>query len=128
MVHMNLVEKFIVENDESGARIDQFITSRKGSFSRKLLSSLCENGHVSCNGKTVLKKYKKVETGDEVTVDAVVDSPENNIVEAERIPLDIIYEVFTQSHNIPECWTIFKLVLTLSQCCILLLFVWICAG
>lgn len=91
----NAIQSFSVFNNESGLRIDQFISSRKPLLSRNLLASLYIDGHVLCNEKIVLKKNKKVHFADNVAVNFTNIENKNTEIIPERIPLDILFEVFS---------------------------------
>lgn len=77
------------EEDETGKRIDVYIAEYKDGLSRSRVQKLIEGGFVSINGKTVKSNYK-LRKGDIIEVE--IPDPEPLEIEAENIPLDIIYE------------------------------------
>ena len=74
---------------EAGQRIDAHIAARVPELSRSRVAQLLEGGHVRLNGG-VPRKSERVAAGDVVEVD--VPAPEPSGVEAEPIPLDIVFE------------------------------------
>lgn len=77
------------EEDEIGKRIDVYIAEYKEELSRSRVQKLIENGLVTVNGKAVKSNYK-LRKGDILEVE--IPDPEPLGIEAEDIPLDIIYE------------------------------------
>ena len=77
------------EEDEIGKRIDVYIAEYKEELSRSRVQKLIENGLVTVNGKAVKSNYK-LRKGDILEVE--IPDPEPLEIEAENIPLDIIYE------------------------------------
>lgn len=76
-----------VEN--SGKRIDVFISGNVNELTRSAVQGLIEKNKVSVNGKPINKNYK-LKSGDNITVEI----PEPQIMDAvpENIPLEIVYE------------------------------------
>ena len=79
--------EFICTADDSGTRIDKFISI--DGVTRSRIQKLIEDGNVSVNGKPVKTNYKLKEN-DLVTVE--MPEPEILDIKAENIPLDIVYE------------------------------------
>ena len=77
------------EEDEIGKRIDVYIAEYNEELSRSRVQKLIENGLVTVNGKAVKSNYK-LRKGDILEVE--IPDPEPLEIEAEDIPLDIIYE------------------------------------
>ena len=77
------------EEDEIGKRIDVYIAEYKEELSRSRGQKLIENGLVTVNGKVVKSNYK-LRKGDILEVE--IPDPKPLEIEAEDIPLDIIYE------------------------------------
>jgi len=77
------------ETDEIGKRIDVYISSYKDELSRSQVQKLIENGLVTVNGKTTKNNYK-LRKGDIIEIE--IPDPEPLEIEAENIPLDILYE------------------------------------
>ncbi len=79
--------KFTTTN--SGERIDSFLASMLENITRSAVTALIENGCVTINGTSVKKNYK-LKLGDEISV--TLPDPKPLDVEAENIPLDIVFE------------------------------------
>lgn len=75
--------------NESGIRLDKFISVANVSLSRSAAVNLIENSGVTVNDKLVDKKYKLSE-GDVVVLQ--IPDPVPYEAKAENIPLDIVYE------------------------------------
>ena len=83
-----MTEYFTVENDE-GERIDRYLAEELEGRSRSYLQKLMKDGYVKVDGKPVKPNYRLV-LGDEVEVGFPdVEEPK---IQAEDIPLDILYE------------------------------------
>lgn len=76
-------------NDDSGSRIDKYISDNIATLTRSAAQGLMENGSILVNGKIIAKNYK-LRAGDEIRIEI----PEPQPMEAipEDIPLDIVYE------------------------------------
>ncbi len=77
-------------DEDAGLRLDAFIGCNTDELSRSYAVKLIEKGHVRINGDIVTSKKQKVFRGDAVEID--VPEPELLKVEAEDIPLEIVYE------------------------------------
>ena len=80
---------YIVEEKDAKVRIDKAISDRDPELSRVAIQRLIENGKILVNGKNTKASYKLV-AGDEVTIEK--EEPVEVKLEAEEIPLDVIYE------------------------------------
>ena len=80
---------FYVTDAVAGCRLDKAITLLCPDLSRNSAQQLIESGNILVNGVVSNKKYSVV-SGDVVSVD--FPEPTNLSVEAENIPLDIVYE------------------------------------
>lgn len=78
---------FKIEN-ETG-RIDKYLTKQLKTVSRSKIQNLIAKGHIVVNGEEIKTNYK-IETGDKIVV--TIPEPEPVNVQAQNIPLDIIYE------------------------------------
>lgn len=78
----------IFEKDES-ERIDKFLVSELPSMSRALIQKMIDEGFVIVNDEEIKPSYK-LKKGD--VIDITVNDPVLDNIEAENIPLDIIYE------------------------------------
>ena len=79
---------YIPEPEEEGKRIDSFLAERM-EMSRSAIQQLIADGLVMSDGKPVTKSLA-VKQG--MNIEAVLAEPENCGIEAENIPLDIVYE------------------------------------
>ena len=78
-------------NDEmKGTRLDLVLSACLEEFSRSFIQKLFENGRISVDGEVCREKKTKAAAGSIVVID--VPEPEKLEVEAEDIPLDIVYE------------------------------------
>lgn len=82
-------ELFIVNEGENGLRLDKAVSVLCNDLSRSAAQSLIDDGCVLVNGKQSNKKAI-VKTGDEISVE--LPEPKALNIEAEDIPLDIVYE------------------------------------
>ena len=82
-------ELFIVNENENGLRLDKAVSVLCSDVSRSAAQLLIDDGCVLVNGKQSNKKTI-VKTGDEISV--ALPEPKVLNVEAEDIPLDIVYE------------------------------------
>ena len=70
-------------------RVDQYLVDRIGYLSRAEVQRLIEEGFVTVNGKTTKSSYRP-KLGDRVKIDA--PPPRSHTIEAEDIPLTVVYE------------------------------------
>lgn len=83
------METLLVEKEETGLRLDLFLSKRLPEYSRSYMQSLIEEELVLVNGQTA-KKRRKMEEGDEIEVEFALTKEIDLLPEA--IPLDILYE------------------------------------
>lgn len=81
--------RLAVPTEAAGERLDAHLAARMPELSRSRVARLIGEGAVLLNGRRA-RKSERVEPGDTVEVD--VPDPEPSRVEAEPIPLDIVYE------------------------------------
>ena len=81
---------FIINEEQKSTRIDLVLSLQLQEVSRSFVQKLLEKGAVTVNGKVCDSKKYKVCEGDEIEI--VIPEPEELKVEAENIPLDIVYE------------------------------------
>ena len=74
---------------EAGVRIDVYIAGRIPELSRSRIAQLLAAGHIRLNG-AVPRKSVITTAGDVIDVD--IPAPAPSAVEAENIPLSIVYE------------------------------------
>ncbi len=80
---------FVVNEENSGDRIDKIVSIYCDSLSRSASQKLIDDGHVTVNSLIITKNYK-VKTNDRITV--IMPKPKELEIVAEDIPLDIRYE------------------------------------
>ncbi len=80
---------FTVDDSDASVRLDKLISLCLDGYSRSFIQNLFDTEAVKCNGKTVSKSFKP-KTGD--TVEFIVPEPKELSLEAENIPLEIMYE------------------------------------
>ncbi len=81
---------FIIEKKYEGTRMDSVLSLLLPEYSRSYLSKLIEDGAVTVGDRTETSKKYKVKEGDEIRLSVPEAKPLE--VEAEDIPLDIVYE------------------------------------
>ena len=79
----------IVEAAETGKRLDALLAEAMPEMSRSSIQKLLENGLVKTSGKAVKKNYK-ASAGEVFEIE--VPEPEAVSIEAQDIPLDVVYE------------------------------------
>ena len=80
---------FLIEEEQSGERIDKFLAEVLPDLSRSYIQKLIKDEHVTANQKIVKSNYK-LNAEDQVSLE-VPELKEPDIV-AENIPLDVLYE------------------------------------
>lgn len=81
--------KIVVKEENEGKRLDAFIASEVEILSRMRVKKLINEHNVLVNEKIEKESYR-VKQGDTVVI--IVEPPKETKLEAEKIPLDIIYE------------------------------------
>lgn len=89
MFEENIEEEFQFNVEKNSGRIDKYLTQELETMSRSKVQNLIAAGFVFVNGETIKSNYK-LEAGDSIAV--YVPEPEAVNVEAEDLPIDIIYE------------------------------------
>lgn len=82
-------QSLTVDAEDAGIRIDRYLSGELPEHSRTFLQKLIENGQVLNNGEPVRSKTL-VQAGD--VIDITIPQPQPLKIEAEDIPLDILYE------------------------------------
>lgn len=82
-------EIFIIDAADAAKRIDVWLTSVLGDFSRSYVEKLIEEGNATVNGRNVKSGYR-LKANDKVEVN--IPEPKVLEVKAEQIDLDIIHE------------------------------------
>lgn len=80
---------FQVEKENTGIRIDKYLSDNMEDISRSYLQKLLKDKSITVNNKAIKANYK-VQEGDMVSV--FVPEPEEPDILPEEIPLDILYE------------------------------------
>lgn len=80
---------FLVSQETAGTRVDKLLADSMDGFTRSGIQHLLSEGNVTCGAKPITKNYKCRE-GDEIKVFVPDAKPFD--VEAQDIPLDIVYE------------------------------------
>lgn len=81
---------FFINDEQQSTRIDLVLSLQLQEVSRSFVQKLLEKGAVTVNGTVCDSKKYKVKEGDEIEI--TVPEPEELKIEAENIPLDIVYE------------------------------------
>ena len=83
------MNSWFVDTDANNMRIDRFISERMSDTSRSYIQKLIKDERVTVDSKVVKSNYK-VKEGEWVEI--VLPEPVSLDIEAENIPLDILYE------------------------------------
>ena len=83
------MNKRIVVNENEDIRLDAYISKKIKDLSRMTVKRLLDEENILVNGKTPKASYK-VSTGD--VIDIKIDDPKEIKLEAQDIPIDVIYE------------------------------------
>lgn len=86
----NHIVNLKIDEDTEGKRLDAVIPGAVEGISRSFVQKLFEHGMITVNGSICREKKYKAKTGDIISLK--IPEAEKLIVEAENIPLDIIYE------------------------------------
>jgi 23S rRNA pseudouridine1911/1915/1917 synthase len=87
---MNNTIKFLVNENNSGQRLDVFLTENISHLTRSFLKKLIEKEQVKLNKKILTSPSTKVKVKDQISIN-IIESDEQNI-KPKRIELDIVYE------------------------------------
>lgn len=80
---------YLVEAEDSGKRLDAYLSEKINDFSRSAVTKNIQKELVKVNNKSISKSYK-VQIGDEIMV--IIEDPEPLDVLPQNIKLDIVYE------------------------------------
>lgn len=89
MSEENTILNFSVSSEDTGKRLDAFLAENIEDWSRARLQRLITEGDVSVNEKDAKSSYK-LRGGEEIEVELTAPIVES--VEAENIPLEVVYE------------------------------------
>ena len=81
------LKTFIVENEETGKRIDAYLAGKDGDISRVAVQRLIKEEKILVNDKKVKASYK-VQEGDSITVEE--EQAKEIELKAQNIPVEII--------------------------------------
>lgn len=81
--------RFTITEETAGDRIDRYLAEQVPDLSRSQIQTLIENGDVLVDSRQVKPNYK-LKPGDAVSL--ITPEPEPAELQAENIPLDIVYE------------------------------------
>ncbi len=84
-----MIRRFRVGSPSAGTRLDLFLASACSDMSRSRLQKLIAEGAVRVDGGSARRSHV-VRAGEEISVD--VPEPRESVLEAEDIPLSILYE------------------------------------
>ena len=82
--------EIVVDKESNGKRIDAFLSNNFEQVSRSYIVKLIEEGNVTVNGTEQKTKKGKVKENDLIKI--VIPEPEVLKVEAQDIPIEIVYE------------------------------------
>lgn len=82
--------QFYIEEEQKGTRIDLVLSLSLPDTSRSFIQKLFEKGNILVNGKPCTSKKYKVAASD--LVEITIPKPVDLQIEAEDIPIDIVYE------------------------------------
>ncbi len=77
--------------NKSGIRLDKFLADNIDEFSRSQLQKYIKNGNITVNGEIKPVKYC-INLGDKIHIDISDEIYDNDFVEPQDIPIDIIFE------------------------------------
>ncbi|MDP4119015.1 MAG: RluA family pseudouridine synthase [Bacillota bacterium] len=80
---------FYIGEEDAGTRIDKFLGDSIEGITRSYIQKVIEDGGLTANGKPCKASYK-LRCGDEINFE--LPEPRELSIEAEDIPLDVIYE------------------------------------
>ena len=83
------MKEYIINEELEGVRLDKVVTELDKEISRATAQRLIEEENILVNGKKAKASYK-VTTGDKVSIEK--PKAKEICLEAEDIPLDILYE------------------------------------
>ena len=83
------LEKYIVEKEEQGERIDSYLAKKNENLSRGAIQRLIKEEKILVNNKKIKASYK-VQENDNVTLEE--EKPKEIKLEAQDIPVEILYE------------------------------------
>ncbi len=90
---MKKTVKFIVDEVDEGQRLDKFLSSKLSDYSRNVVQKFIKESFVfDAKNQPVINQKLIVNIGDEFFVNIPDINKNDSVMEAENIPLDILYE------------------------------------
>ena len=83
------MEKYIVNQEEQGKRLDIYVVNKSSELTRTAVQRLIEQEHILVNGRKQKASYKVLE-GDIITIERV--EAKSIELKAQEIPIEIVYE------------------------------------
>ena len=83
------MEKYVIDIEHSGNRIDKALSMIDSNLSRMTVQRLINDGKILVNNKSVKVSYK-TKVGDEITIEE--EEPQKIDIVAQDIPIDVLYE------------------------------------
>lgn len=83
-------EELIAAETCAGQRLDKYLADQYSEYTRSFLQKAIDIGCICVDGKTVKKSGYRLRGGESLVID--LPEPEVPVIEAEDIPLDILYE------------------------------------
>ena len=77
--------------DNSGIRLDKFLADNIGEYSRSQLQKYIKNGNITVNGE-IKSVNHRLNIDDKIQIDIHDDFSDNDSIEPQNIPIDIIFE------------------------------------
>ncbi|MFC1784284.1 RluA family pseudouridine synthase [Candidatus Neomarinimicrobiota bacterium] len=77
--------------DKSGFRLDKFLADNMNEFSRTQLQKYIKKGNITVNGEIQSVNYR-LNIDDKIQIDISEEITDNDFVEPQNIPIDIIFE------------------------------------
>jgi len=77
--------------DTFGIRLDKFLADKMDELSRTQLQKYIKNGDITVNGEIKSVNYR-LNVDDKIRIEIQNDIPDNDFVEPQKIPIDIIFE------------------------------------
>ncbi|MGR3178270.1 MAG: RluA family pseudouridine synthase [Candidatus Anammoxibacter sp.] len=87
----NEITSLTVKHEFNGKRIDKYLVSRFHEYSRSFIQGLISNGDIKVCDRTVKSSYE-IKRDDVITLKLPEFTDDDDGIEPENIPLDIIYE------------------------------------
>ncbi len=84
-----IINKYLVTEQDDAKRLDAYASSLNSIESRSMAQKLIKSEKILVNGNPSKEAYK-IKAGDEITV--MIEPPKESHIQAEDIPLDIVYE------------------------------------